>query len=321
MALGQQPISLAELPNDLLRGVASSLHEVLLPIGAIGLSDQVDQEPGAGHRVASLYPDSDDPQPGGAVAPRIGPHRLRSGWWRMHWRWLVAGPLVGAGAIAGVIAGLPNTRDRAWWVAAGGIGAGLSALIGLLPSREHARSPLTFGRIHAERMELHGSSTAASREDPASAEVSAEHLQQSTRGLNIESTLPGGEPRLVLWVDDRPINNAWLIESLRHSGIEVALAYSTDEAITLVRHNPNSVALVISDMARNERGAHQPTAGLKLISRLRELGLAVPIIIYTGEANVASYGNQITKRGGNVATHSPAELLNYLRAHGLGPML
>jgi hypothetical protein len=33
MALGQQPVGFSELADDLLRGVASSLHGVLLPIG------------------------------------------------------------------------------------------------------------------------------------------------------------------------------------------------------------------------------------------------------------------------------------------------
>src|SRR4029450_13160857 len=38
LALGQQPVSLPELADDLLGGVAASLHGVLLPIGAVGLS-------------------------------------------------------------------------------------------------------------------------------------------------------------------------------------------------------------------------------------------------------------------------------------------
>jgi hypothetical protein len=38
LALGQQPVSLPELADDLLGGVASSLHGVLLPVGAVGLS-------------------------------------------------------------------------------------------------------------------------------------------------------------------------------------------------------------------------------------------------------------------------------------------
>jgi hypothetical protein len=45
--LGQQPIGLPELADDLLRDVAASLHGVLLPIGAIGLSYQADQSQGS----------------------------------------------------------------------------------------------------------------------------------------------------------------------------------------------------------------------------------------------------------------------------------
>jgi hypothetical protein len=37
-ALSEQPVGLSKLADDLLGGVAASLHRVLLPIGAIGLS-------------------------------------------------------------------------------------------------------------------------------------------------------------------------------------------------------------------------------------------------------------------------------------------
>jgi hypothetical protein len=53
-ALGQQPVGLAQLAHDLLRGVAASLHGVLLPIGAIGLSYQLDQPQGIGSAVETL---------------------------------------------------------------------------------------------------------------------------------------------------------------------------------------------------------------------------------------------------------------------------
>jgi hypothetical protein len=46
MALGQQPVSLPQLADDLLGRVAASLHGVLLPVGAVGLSYQVDQSQG-----------------------------------------------------------------------------------------------------------------------------------------------------------------------------------------------------------------------------------------------------------------------------------
>jgi hypothetical protein len=43
---GQEPVSLAQLADDLLGRVAASLHRVLLPIWAIGLSYQLDQPQG-----------------------------------------------------------------------------------------------------------------------------------------------------------------------------------------------------------------------------------------------------------------------------------
>ena len=56
LALGQQPVSFPQLAHDLLGGVAASLHRVLLPIRAVGLSYQVDQSQWVRSTAAGLRP-------------------------------------------------------------------------------------------------------------------------------------------------------------------------------------------------------------------------------------------------------------------------
>jgi Transposase len=48
VALSQQPVGFPQLAHDLLGRAAASLHRVLLPVGAIGLSYQLDQSQGVG---------------------------------------------------------------------------------------------------------------------------------------------------------------------------------------------------------------------------------------------------------------------------------
>lgn len=67
----------------------------------------------------------------------------------------------------------------------------------------------------------------------------------------------------ILWVDDTPRNNSYLVKILRHRGMMIDLAISTHEALERLR--TKSYDIVISDMSRPEG----MTAGLDLLTRVR----------------------------------------------------
>ena len=97
----------------------------------------------------------------------------------MSLRWLLAGPLAGLGAVSGVIAALPDTHHRWWWIMACGVGAGLAALIGLLPSGDHAPGDLALTGIEADTLSAKHGGVVVGQQHAAQGGIAAGLLHQS----------------------------------------------------------------------------------------------------------------------------------------------
>lgn len=128
---------------------------------------------------------------------------------------------------------------------------------------------------------------------------------------------PPEEPRArgrqaVLWVDDKPSNNAFEISQLRDWGVDVLEALSTQDAMALLKGNVH-VDAVISDMGRSEGGSYRSQAGLTLLQQIRAEGLATPFLVYSSARYAAQNRQQVIAAGGDGATSSPIELLEWLR--------
>jgi CheY-like chemotaxis protein len=65
----------------------------------------------------------------------------------------------------------------------------------------------------------------------------------------------------VLWVDDRPDNNALFIDQLMTAGVRVDTARTTAEGLAFA--SGRDYGAVISDMGRREDGSYRTTAGLE----------------------------------------------------------
>jgi CheY-like chemotaxis protein len=89
--------------------------------------------------------------------------------------------------------------------------------------------------------------------------------------------------RRVLWVDDHPEHNEAESAALSKLQIEVQTARSTAEGIKALEADPN-FHVVISDWGR----AWEWQAGLRLLSRVRELRPSLPVIFYHGETEPAA---------------------------------
>ena len=123
-------------------------------------------------------------------------------------------------------------------------------------------------------------------------------------------------PVRILWVDDRPENNALLIDSLKSRDAEVVEATSTDEALATLSSGRRGFDVVISDMGRDEPNGYRPDAGIDLVRRLREAKLTIPVVIYASQRAITSNGKAALEAGAAAATASPTELLAMLR---IGP--
>ena len=115
----------------------------------------------------------------------------------------------------------------------------------------------------------------------------------------------------ILWVDDEPRNNAFLVESLREQDIDVVTALSTTEAINI--YDPGRFDRIVSDMGRPENGRFNRTAGIDLIKDVRAVDEHVPIFIFTTTRSMNNYKDATLGAGGNGITSSATELLNMLR--------
>jgi CheY-like chemotaxis protein len=131
-----------------------------------------------------------------------------------------------------------------------------------------------------------------------------------------ESTLT----RRVLWVDDRPSNNAYEIAALKDRGVKVELATSTNEALRRVERD-SAFDAIVTDMRRDEQGETRETAGLTLLRELRELkgrGVDIPVVVYASQAAVNQHRSEALALGAVGVTATPTALLELL-AVNYGP--
>jgi CheY-like chemotaxis protein len=111
----------------------------------------------------------------------------------------------------------------------------------------------------------------------------------------------------VLWVDDRPSNNAHERQALEAVGITFVLATSTEEALEKVKRQ--SFDAIISDMGRPP----DSQAGYTLLDKLRESGNRTPFIIYAG-SGAAEHRAEARRRGAMGCTNRPDELFEMVLA-------
>jgi CheY-like chemotaxis protein len=121
----------------------------------------------------------------------------------------------------------------------------------------------------------------------------------------------------LLWVDDKPENNAYLMTTIRGLGVDVVTASSTQEGLGVFRQARPPFDAVVSDTVRVEDGAFRADAGVELISQLRTLDADVPVFVYASPAAVRAGGEEARVAGAAVVTASPTELLAALEHAGL----
>lgn len=111
----------------------------------------------------------------------------------------------------------------------------------------------------------------------------------------------------ILWVDDRPSNNRNEARMLRSFGALVTFAATTEEALRALgtaaeQHQPFDI--ILSDISR-DLPAHDPTAGLTMLPRLRDAGFHQPVVFYVGRPKPAAG----VPAGAFGLTHRPDQLL------------
>ncbi|MCZ8376039.1 MAG: response regulator [Beijerinckiaceae bacterium] len=115
----------------------------------------------------------------------------------------------------------------------------------------------------------------------------------------------------VLWVDDNPGNNVFLIESVNRDGWDVDTAISTSDALKKISQlNYNAI---ISDSTRYEDGIENRFAGLEFLKALQKNKNEIPILIFTGREG-ARLTSHFINAGASKITSSGSEIFSFLRS-------
>jgi CheY-like chemotaxis protein len=105
----------------------------------------------------------------------------------------------------------------------------------------------------------------------------------------------------VLWVDDRPMNNAYERRALEALGIQFTISKSTEDAVERLQRK--TYELIISDMARPP----DQQAGYTLLEKVKAMHITTPFIIYAGSKR-PEHVAEARKRGAFGTTNDPQEL-------------
>lgn len=121
-----------------------------------------------------------------------------------------------------------------------------------------------------------------------------------------------GSPR-VLWVDDEPRNNSFLIDRLTKAGIEVDLALTTKEGLAKAARSEYRV--VVSDIGREEGGVYNGDAGLEFLQAFRERSPNIPLAFFTTAAGVRHRRGEASQLGADLITSSATDLVQFLSSN------
>jgi len=135
--------------------------------------------------------------------------------------------------------------------------------------------------------------------------------------VSVVATAPSSTSanKSILWLDDKPTNNALEMARLQSEGFAITQVTSTTDALAVLDANSAQYAALITDMGRRERGIRDPKAGITFISAARKRGIDLPILVYTAQkSRTPQLASEVQAAGGNGITASPVELLEMLHA-------
>lgn len=157
------------------------------------------------------------------------------------------------------------------------------------------------------------------------ASLSGDHLRQAdvpgqavaeTRDAATEprpAGADGSERRVarILWVDDDPSNNAFLIDRLRGDGHRIDTSLTTADA--LQRLGQQQYDGVISDLGRKEGGVENLMAGRDLVKAMRESQFRQPFLVFSTFRAVQIKGELIAA-GATEVTSSGIDVIRFVDA-------
>ncbi len=126
----------------------------------------------------------------------------------------------------------------------------------------------------------------------------------------LEASAAPASSKRILWVDDKPRNNSFLIAALEERGVRVETALNTDEGVE--KFKKSRYDIVVSDMGRPE-GEH---AGLDLTRKIKSISPSTPVFIFCSAWAARNLRAQALSVGSSEITASGTTLLSALPLAG-----
>lgn len=137
------------------------------------------------------------------------------------------------------------------------------------------------------------------------AELEKRLLVNSTEPLKLTNSIFRSSKQ-ILWVDDRPKNNSFLVASLVEQGVKIDIALSTEEGVE--KFKTGHYDIVISDMGRPEG----EKAGIDLAKKIKALNASIPFFIFCGNWAARNLEEESLNAGVTGITSSGTTLLSVL---------
>ncbi|MBK8455981.1 MAG: response regulator [Phyllobacteriaceae bacterium] len=116
----------------------------------------------------------------------------------------------------------------------------------------------------------------------------------------------------ILWVDDFPTNNAFLIEKFIENKIDVVLSISTEDAMKKLANEIYEI--VITDLGRIENGVDNPLAGMDFIKLMKSRKIATPILVFASRRGL-EYKEKLLSFGATDVTSSAVEVIKFVEKY------
>lgn len=127
-----------------------------------------------------------------------------------------------------------------------------------------------------------------------------------------EAAADRSRPFRILWVDDVPSNNGFLIARFRDEGYEVRTELDTRDGLKALEQDDPDV--VITDLGREEAGRNNPMAGLDLIRAMRQAGMAQPVLVFAG-ARGLTQRSRLMQAGAEDVTAGSVDVIKFVKRH------
>jgi CheY-like chemotaxis protein len=114
----------------------------------------------------------------------------------------------------------------------------------------------------------------------------------------------------ILWVDDNPKNNLFIIDQLKRKNWTIDISATTSDGQE--KFSKYKYDVIITDLSRKEDSGHNNHAGLDLLRIIRDRDKQIPFIIFCGPRNASRSRNDAMALGATGITSSTTELLTLL---------